>query len=80
MIVSETIPIISGSTFLILKGRITLLFNSKVDNQYATDPRVIADVFANHFASTFNANYQSIIPPDLKPLTFYPLLLSLQLK
>jgi hypothetical protein len=29
-IVSETIPIISGSTFLILKGRITLLFNSKL--------------------------------------------------
>jgi hypothetical protein len=37
----------------------------KVDNQYVTDPKLIADAFANHFASTFNTNYQSIIPSDI---------------
>jgi hypothetical protein len=37
----------------------------KVDNQYVTDPKLITNAFANHFASTFNANYQSIIPSDL---------------
>jgi hypothetical protein len=37
----------------------------KVDNQYVTDPKLIADAFANHFASTFNANIQSFIPSDL---------------
>jgi hypothetical protein len=37
----------------------------KVDNKYVTDPILITDAFANHFASTFNANYQSFIPSDL---------------
>jgi hypothetical protein len=37
----------------------------KVDNQYVTDPKLTAFAFANHFASTFNANYQSFIPSDL---------------
>jgi hypothetical protein len=44
----------------------------KVDNQYGTDPKLIADAFASHFASTFNANYQSIIPSDVIASDFLP--------
>jgi hypothetical protein len=37
----------------------------RVDNQYVTAPKLIAEAFGNHFVSTFNANYQSIILYDL---------------
>jgi hypothetical protein len=38
----------------------------KVDNQYAKDSKLITDALANHFASTFKANYyQTFIPSDL---------------
>jgi hypothetical protein len=33
----------------------------KIENQYITDPKLIAYAFAKHFASTFNANYQSLL-------------------
>jgi hypothetical protein len=44
----------------------------KIENQYVTDPKVIADAFAKHFASTFNANYQSITPANLITSDFLP--------
>jgi hypothetical protein len=74
MIVLETIPNNFGSTFLIsnFKRKDNSFIQLKVDNQYVTDPKLIADAFANHSASTFNANYQSIIPSDLIASDFLP--------
>jgi hypothetical protein len=42
----------------------------KFENQYVTDPKLIADAFAKHFASTFNTNYQSITPSNLRASDF----------
>jgi hypothetical protein len=52
----------------------------KVDNQYVIDPKLIANVFDNHFKSIFNTNYPSVTPSDQIVSVFYPLLLSLLLK
>jgi hypothetical protein len=71
MTISKPTPIISGSTFLILKGRITFI-QLKVGNQYVTDPELTADAFANHFKSTFNTNYQYITPSDQIAADFLP--------
>jgi hypothetical protein len=44
----------------------------KVDIRYVTDPELITNAFANHFKSTFNTNYQSIIPSDQVASGFLP--------
>jgi hypothetical protein len=72
LLVPELIPIIFGSTFLILKRKDNSFIQLKVDKHYFTDTKLIADVFAKHFASTFNANYQSFIRSDLIASDFLP--------
>jgi hypothetical protein len=44
----------------------------RVDNQYVTDPILIADAFGNHFTSTFSANYKSFITSYFIASDFLP--------
>jgi hypothetical protein len=52
----------------------------KIDDQFVTDPKHIADEFATYFESVFNTSCLSLIPLKLLLQIFYPPLLSLLLK
>jgi hypothetical protein len=60
-----------GTMFLISKGRITFT-QLKIHDQFVTDPKLIADAFANYFKSIFNISCPSIIPSDTVTSDFLP--------
>jgi hypothetical protein len=47
----------------------------KIDDQFVTDPKHIADAFANYLKSIFNTSCPSVIPSDTVASDVYLLLL-----
>jgi hypothetical protein len=67
--------------FLISEGKITYTFiQIKVDDNFVTDPKNIADAFDNHFKSSVNTFCPTVTAPHSVTTHFLPRRLSLLLK
>jgi hypothetical protein len=47
------------------KGKANSFIQLKIDNKFVTDPKNIADVFANYYKSIFNTSSPSVTPSQL---------------